>query len=353
MSSSDAGMDGRQLAQTLLEHDESRRLAERRAARLGIPFKKPNGAAAVTTFLVEPGEALPEAVPTSLAAVSLDAASVVKPTNAQPIEENPAKPVVGGPSGEGLKLPHGNNGGRPSGEPKAADPITGGSTLNVAGISMPAELRSEHRPGSIAGQTIGAGLSDDIAAFMARVVPWPSPGEPGYINLHYTVPNRDGMPGRPYTDLQSFLGFARWAASKPDIMKEIYFCLTRQSATTTGKTGKPQAVRNAQNATHAKALWIDADVKPDQPEKNYTSTSALVTALAKFLVDASLPPPSALIMSGSGGMHIYWISDRPLTITEWQPYAQGLSSTRCQIWLQMRRRPDHRCRTRVARPGHL
>ena len=152
---------------------------------------------------------------------------------------------------------------------------------------------------------------------MARVVPWPSPGEPGYINLHYTAPNRDGMPGRPYTDLKSFLGFAQWAANKPDIMKEIYFCLTRQSATTRGKTGKKRAVRNAQNATHAKALWIDADVKPDEPDKSYTSTAALDTALEKFLVDASLPSPSALVMSGSGGMHIYWISDRPLTIAEW------------------------------------
>jgi hypothetical protein len=91
-----------------------------------------------------------------------------------------------------------------------------------------------------------------------------------------------------------------------------------------GKTGTPQAVRRALNATHAKAIWLDADVKPDQPEKNYTSTAALITAFEKFLADASLPPPSALVMSGSGGVHIYWISDRPLTITEWRPYAEGL-----------------------------
>jgi hypothetical protein len=84
--------------------------------------------------------------------------------------------------------------------------------------------------------------------------------------------------------------------------------------------------RLAQNATHVKALWIDADVKPDQPEKCYTSTSALVTAFSKFRADASLPEPSALVMSGSGGMHIYWISDRPLTIAEWVPYAEGLKA---------------------------
>ena len=38
-----------------------------------------------------------------------------------------------------------------------------------------------------------------------------------------------------------------------------------------------------------------------------------------------LPPPSAVVKSG-GGLHIYWISDRPLTPQEWSPYAHGLKS---------------------------
>ena len=162
---------------------------------------------------------------------------------------------------------------------------------------------------------------------MARVVPWPSPGEPGYINLHYTVPNRDGMRGRPYTDLKSFLGFARVGCDQAKHY-EGYLLLPDAAVGSNdwGKTGKPKAVRSAKNATHAKALWIDADVKSDEPDKSYTSTAALDTAFEKFLVDASLPSPSALVMSGSGGMHIYWFSDRPLTITEWQPYAEGLKA---------------------------
>jgi hypothetical protein len=193
----------------------------------------------------------------------------------------------------------------------------------TAGPFAPTVTPSAAKPTSSAG---GERASDQIATFMARVVAWPGPGEPGFINLHYTLPNRDGLPGRPHTDLKSFLGDARWGATKPDIMKDIYFCMTRQSAATSGKNGNPRAVRLAQNATHAKALWIDADVKSDQPEKCYTSTSDLIAALSKFFADAALPVPSALVTSGSGGMHIYWISDRPLTIAEWRPYAEGLKA---------------------------
>jgi len=41
------------------------------------------------------------------------------------------------------------------------------------------------------------------------------------------------------------------------------------------------------------------------------------------VADAKLPEPSAVVMSG-GGLHVYWISDKPLTRDEWQPYASGL-----------------------------
>ena len=237
-----------------------------------------------------------------------------------PGEHDAAGTVIGPTGNSGVECGGGGGGGGGGGTVDAGPTGNTGSTGNTG--------RTGAQPSSSAGQAKQSGTSkdDEIASFMSRVVPWPRDGDPGFINLHYTVPNRDGMPGRPYTDLKSFLGFARGAATKPDIMKDIYFCLTRQSAVALGKNGEQKAKRLAKNATHAKALWIDADVKPDQPEKNYTSTAALVTAFEKFLADASLPPPSALVMSGSGGMHIYWISDRPLTITEWQPYAEGLSA---------------------------
>jgi hypothetical protein len=190
------------------------------------------------------------------------------------------------------------------------------------------ERRSDealHRDTRVMDQTKQGGATprDEIERFMAAVVPWPANNEPGYINLHYTYADRNGMGGRAYTNLSDLIGMAQRASTRPNI-KDVYFCLTRQSAATPEKDGKLKAFRRKENATHAKALWIDADVKPDQPEKNYTSTDTLLTALQKFLADADLPAPSALVASGSGGLHIYWISNKALTIKEWRPYADGL-----------------------------
>ena len=56
--------------------------------------------------------------------------------------------------------------------------------------------------------------SDQTATFMARVIPWPKDGEPGYCNLHWTVPNKTGMRGRAYSNIEDFMGMARWGASQ-------------------------------------------------------------------------------------------------------------------------------------------
>jgi hypothetical protein len=159
--------------------------------------------------------------------------------------------------------------------------------------------------------------------FIARVIPWPKDGEPGYCNLHWTVPDKAGMRGRAYTNIEDFMGMARWGATKPGAVKDIYFCLSSQR--TTGKVinGNATALRNGENVNRLKALWLDVDVKPG---KGYPTTGAAIAALDQFIKDAKLPPISALVLSGTGGMHVYWISDRPLTKEEWQPYADGLES---------------------------
>ncbi len=196
------------------------------------------------------------------------------------------------------------------------------SAANV-GNSTPADRQSkqQQRLNDQAKQG-GTNQNDEIVEFMGRVVPWPVPGESGYINLHWLGQKPGYMPGLPYTDVQAFIDRARSEATHPRTMKDIYFCLTRQSKMKIGKNGKPWAVRRTKNATHVKAIWIDADVKPEY----YANTFALVTAFKEFLANAALPAPSAIVASGSGGLHIYWISDRVLTIEEWRPYATGLKA---------------------------
>lgn len=149
---------------------------------------------------------------------------------------------------------------------------------------------------------------------------WPGEGEPGYVNLHWTSA-RVSMAGRPFTKLDDFMNFAQWGAVNPSAMKDIYFCLSTQSQVGKSKmTGKVKAIRNVPGALKLKAIWLDVDVKP---EKGYATLSAALDAIATFVHNAGLPPPSALVFSG-GGVHVYWISDTPLNPAEWGPYAKGL-----------------------------
>lgn len=158
--------------------------------------------------------------------------------------------------------------------------------------------------------------------FMDRVVAWPGPDGPGYVNLHWSSPEARGgqFRGRPFKNLQDFMDLAQKAAVKPSIYKEIYFCLSTQRVTGKLVHHTPVAHRHQHQATALKALWIDVDVKP---EKGYPTLDEAMAAITAFVKAACLPPPSAIVFSG-GGVHVYWISDKPLTVAEWDRYAQGL-----------------------------
>jgi hypothetical protein len=157
--------------------------------------------------------------------------------------------------------------------------------------------------------------------FMHRVVAWPGEGDPGHVNVHYTMANGiRGMPGKPFRDVHSFMSYVQAITASPNI-KDIYFCLSTQSKTGISKTsGKVNAVRLKDNALALKAIWSDIDVKP---EKGYATLGAAIGALTGFCKAAGLPPPSALVGSG-GGLHVYWINDSPLSVAEWEPFAFGL-----------------------------
>lgn len=157
---------------------------------------------------------------------------------------------------------------------------------------------------------------------MARVVAWPGDDTPGYVNLHWLSPKGPGMRGRPFRNLQNFMGFAEFAANKPAIFKEIFFCLSTQSDLGKEYHGHFVAHRHAEKALWIKALWLDVDIKP---EKGYPTMAAAIAAVNKFRTAAKLPPPSAIVQTG-GGIHVYWISLSPLTLAQWRPYAEGLKA---------------------------
>lgn len=165
---------------------------------------------------------------------------------------------------------------------------------------------------------------------MERVVAWPGEGNPGYVNLHWSSPKGSGMRGKPFKDVHSFMNMAQYAAMKPAVYKELYYCLSTQSQTGKLIHGNLTAQRIKQNALLLKAIWLDVDVKKD---KGYATLAEALDGIEAFYRAANLPPPSAIIFSG-GGVHVYWISDKPLTPSEWRPYAEGLKSEALRLGLK-------------------
>lgn len=167
------------------------------------------------------------------------------------------------------------------------------------------------------------------AEFMSRVMPWPGPQGPGWVNLHWVKDKK--WRGRPFKEVGEFINMAQWLALKTSVADDIYYCMTVQAQTGKAYNGKSSAARSADNATMVKALWLDVDIK--DPPKGYGSITEALDAIGLFVKDASLPNPSAFVLSG-GGIHVYWIFDHALTIEEWRPYAEGLKAEAIRLGLR-------------------
>jgi hypothetical protein len=217
---------------------------------------------------------------------------------------------------------------RISGATGATGP-TGPAGIGVTGPKGPAGVtgHSDHRETK----------NDEIAQFIARVVPWPENSEaPGYINLHWTFWDGDDPPKNPpwggiaTKTAKEFMKALDWVRAQKRT-RDIYFCLSLQSQRRTNKRGRVVAARSQKNALALKAIWLDIDVK-DSPS-GYATLGEAIDALTTFRKAVKLPPPSALVFSG-GGLHVYWISDRPLGPAEWRKYAEGLKAAAIKFGLK-------------------
>lgn len=161
---------------------------------------------------------------------------------------------------------------------------------------------------------------DRTKLFLSKAVAWPVNGI-GYVNLHYSMPNlrkptgRDIVTGWPGQELDEVVNRAQWMTRTPNY-KNIWFCTSLQSQMTTNARGNPKAVRLSANSLLLKALWIDIDIKADDAG-HYKDFNEAFAAISDFRKRHGLPGFSAVVKTG-GGMHIYWISDKPLTPDEWQ-----------------------------------
>jgi AAA domain len=147
--------------------------------------------------------------------------------------------------------------------------------------------------------------------FLASVVPSDCGG---FLTIHWQYPEKDGFPGRSFQTIDAALQWVAELQTGPHA--NIYFCLSRQRL----NSGQ----RSRKNAMALQCVWADVDVDPDDPRK-YPSLPEAIAALLRCCVQLGIPRPSLLVASG-GGLHAYWLSDRPLSVEEWQPFADALKT---------------------------
>jgi hypothetical protein len=176
---------------------------------------------------------------------------------------------------------------------------------------------------------------DAETAFMTRVLPWPKKDEPGYVQLWWRKPNPNN-PKKPFwpkknvRSVGEFFTMRQWGLAK---FPDSYFCTALQ---------REEDTRNNKNTLLIKSLRMDIDVKK---EKGYGSLEEAIIAVAEFCERTGIPLPNAWVCSG-GGLHVYWIGDRDLTVEQWQPYAEGLKAFAMERGLKC----DHGC---TAVPSHI
>ena len=154
--------------------------------------------------------------------------------------------------------------------------------------------------------------------FFSRVLVWDSPETPGFCHIAWRNPKFEhGFSGKAYTRLVDFMAGRDWLVAHPSVAKEIWFATGQQREA--GDSDKNRALRSRANTAMMKSIFLDIDVK----EGGYVSIPEALDALTAFCKTVQIPYPSAIVASGSG-LQPYWISDRPLSVEEWQSYADGL-----------------------------
>lgn len=173
---------------------------------------------------------------------------------------------------------------------------------------------------------------EQATEYLSKVVPWGMAGnDPAYVNIHYFKRDEEfkkkhkkyPMSGKPTTSVGDAIQQITWLQRQPDVM-DIYVCMSSQRSVELRKSKKggtyQVAQRNQLNVVNLKSLFMDIDVKPDK----YSTSPIALQAFRDFLSKASLPKPNAIVQSGTGGFHAYWVCDRSMSIEEWQPLADAL-----------------------------
>lgn len=185
--------------------------------------------------------------------------------------------------------------------------------------------------------------------FLTLAIPAPSEGE--FLNIHWSSKDEEGKKwwdARATTSVDEAIATIAWVR-KMGADHDIYVCMSTQARfeQKVSKKGNSyrKGVRFQEDVKLLRSLYADIDVKPNDLKKGYADQAEALAAVQQFLADAALPMPSAIVASGSGGFHMHWVFDVPVTRDRWQVLADKL----CAALIQRGVKCDTQCTIDSAR----
>jgi hypothetical protein len=162
----------------------------------------------------------------------------------------------------------------------------------------------------------------DMTRFLSRVLPWHSDT---YIGVHHK--GAHGFPGKPCCSAEEAARAALYW-NDPRRRTDVYVSMgaLRDVEQRMNGEGRSYSVskREGSNGAAWRGLWLDIDVKPDKPDEAYRTHDEARAAFDAFVIDAGLPQPTALVASGSGGLHAHFVLDTAISGEVWEPLAHQL-----------------------------
>lgn len=185
------------------------------------------------------------------------------------------------------------------------------------------------------------GVLPNAALFLSVALPWPVEGGPQFqVNIHRKVQrtekdkpqfNAKGepvwwFPGRGTATVAQATNYIQFKETQATA--DTYVCMSGQmpGELVIGKGNRSyhRAARSLDGAVLMKGLWLDVDVKPDNPAKGYASTEAAVAEFGRIRRTLGLPVPTVCVLSGSGGFHAHWCFPEGIPPDVWAPIAHAL-----------------------------
>jgi len=170
------------------------------------------------------------------------------------------------------------------------------------------------------------GTNPELELYLQLVFPWDAASANLFKGVSWTFfDNRDQKTKVANYVAQTYdqlLHLIESRASRPNA--NVYVGLgTQLLADITGKKsvdGYAHAIRKIHNIKTFNSIYLDLDVKPGA----YATTSEAIGALDGFVKAKNLPMPTMVVLSGSGGVHVYWCFDKPVPVPVWSILAVAL-----------------------------